>query len=66
MTSISPERREALLKALAAVRKCGNPLMEKSILNALEGNDYAPLELPSIHPEVDYLWKGDGVKDDQA
>ena len=66
MTSMSPERRDALLQALAAVRKCGNPVMEKSILNALEGNDYAPLELPSIHPEVDHLWQRVGDEDDQG
>ena len=48
------EHRERLLVALAAVRKAGNPVMEKSILAALSGTEFNMREaMPRMHPEIE-------------
>lgn len=58
LMSISPERRDALLEALAAVRAKGNKMLEASIIAALEDRPFdMSSHLPSIHPEVDHLFK---------
>ena len=56
------DHRDRLLVALAAVRKAGNPLMEKSILAALGGVEFDIRNaLPPLHPEIDELVFGDRI-----
>ena len=56
----TPEYRERLLEALRAARKAGNPVLEQSILCALEGRDFDMLScLPKLHPEIEEVLKWD-------
>ena len=47
-------RREALLQALEAVKKKGNPVLEASLLAALRGmeSSFNPYDHIPMHPEV--------------
>ena len=51
---MDPEYKERLQAALVAVRKAGNPYLERSILAALEGRNLSVREcFGDLHPEVD-------------
>jgi hypothetical protein len=52
------DHRDRLLQALKAVEAAGNTFIAESIRAALEGRP-ANHKLPSIHPEVDYLFDND-------
>ena len=51
---MDPEYKERLQAALVAVRKAGNPYLERSLLAALEGQALSVREcFGDLHPEVD-------------
>lgn len=53
---MEPDYKERLLVALAAVRKAGNPYLERSLLAALEGQALSVREcFGDLHPEVEEM-----------